>query len=384
MAKKVSHEKNVNKKVNLVCLLAALVLVVVAVFAYLTAITSLDFAGVKTDISADEILNIFEAIAEEDTTQIPKLFVLMLIVAISIMQIIALINVIRLVIGWFGFLGDKDSLKMAKKLSKHAKISFGVMATAISIHVLAACDNGKLDPSATGLFVVTGIMMLVCYLATRYYRYFVVEKRELTDWLFDVIRDVFYFAFPIFLFGYIGMTFVADFVGSFTILMNASQAVMLEKGISAMMSSLIQFVTMLALLGIVKNTVKFMPFDNYKRAAWKRINGKYRTAVILPFVFTLMAAITLTFIKYESFNTDYVVSYLTSNLGLIIKLLVAAIAVSVVAIGSDEYTDETKIAEKAVAVEAPASAETVAEEAVAEETPVEKTEESAEEAPTQE
>ncbi len=338
MAKHVKHEKYVDKKVNLACLLIGLVLVIATIFVYSTTTGSLDFAGVATDISAEEITDILESL-EDDAQQLGKLFMLIIVVYISVLQIIAIVNVIRLIIGWFGFIGSKDSNKMAKKLVKHAKIAFGTMGIGVSVHVLAACDNGVFASGAAGAFVVTGLCVILSYLAVRYYKWFVVEKLALTDWLFTLIREVIYFVFPIFLFGFVGNKFFGTLTSTLSLLATGMSGAVVERGVKTLLLCFTEFFVVLAILGIVKKTIKFLPFDSYKKPAHKMINRKYRTAIIMPLILVISSAVVATFTKYQTFVAEFFVSNLTDNLGIVIRLIIAAVAVSVMCIGADDDED---------------------------------------------
>ena len=116
MAKKEKvSNKFIDKKVNYACLALGLLYTILAIFAYSTILDSITFGSLAINASADTMLKIFE------NEEYYRIFDIIVWAFAAIFQFVALINVIRVVLGWFGFIGKKDSYHMARKLAKLGK-----------------------------------------------------------------------------------------------------------------------------------------------------------------------------------------------------------------------------------------------------------------------
>ena len=85
------NEKLVVKKVNLACLLIALVLTILTIFAYSTLTEAMVINGVSSSVSADEITELFSDSGEFDVgfflSYLTLLFVSIFVIVILIIHI---------------------------------------------------------------------------------------------------------------------------------------------------------------------------------------------------------------------------------------------------------------------------------------------------------
>ncbi len=245
---------------------------------------------------------------------------------------------------------------MAKKLAKHAKKAFGIMGLAITVQLLSAFDDGVISSLATALFVVTGVMVVATYALVRYYRWFVVEKVDINNWTLIAIRDVFYFVFPIFLFGFISHTCIGTIQDAIITLSRGVVDSMLSGIVGTVCIALAEFAILLSILGIIRATIKHIPFDSSRKSAGKMICGTYIGAVVAPIVIIFCAAVAVTMIPSGVFDADSFVDYLLENGKIIIQIVLAAIAAGVAAIVEND--DDERTVKLAPAKETASSEET--------------------------
>ena len=292
---------------------------------------------------------------------IPQIFFL---AALSIFQIIAMINVVRLVIGTLGFFGKKDSRKMAMKLAKHAKIAFAVMGTAVAIPTIASMDDGVLPEGMSTLYVVAGVTVGLYYLLVRFYRWFIVEKKPVTEWVFPLVRDIGFFVIPVVLFslvlGNVG-TPIGDLFRTFELLMAGAQSIKAE----TLIASVIDVILLFLCFSVAKAAMKFLPFDNYKKTAAKKVGGKVLTVFIWMIIFVACEAIAVTTIATGTMDTDAIIAAVLAKKDILIQLLLFTIGTKVLgAVAQRHDYDNVQLA--SVKIAAPAAAAPV-EEAPAEE-----------------
>ena len=368
MAKKVKSEKVYLASVNWGSLLFGLILTVLACYAYsfLMADMSIGYVSMTT-LSDPAFLENLEAYMTYQPIVIPQMFFLAFL---SIFQLIALINVVRLVIGTLGFFGKKDSRKMAMKLAKHAKIAFAVMGTAVALPTIASLDDGALPEGMTTLYVVAGVAAGLYYLLVRYYRWFVVEKKSVTEWVFPLVRDIGFFAIPVVLFslvfGEIG-TPIGDMFRAFDLLMSVSSSnpLLQSANIEALVSGIIDIILVFLCFSVAKAAMKFLPFDNYKKTAAKKVGGKVLAVFIWMVIFVACEAITMTTIAYGDFNTDAIIAEVLANKDILIQLLLFTIGTKILgAVAQRHDYDNVQLA--SVKVAAPAAPIAPAEQAEAE------------------
>ncbi len=354
----IDNTKVYDKKVNLACLFISLALLVLAIFGYSTTLAEFDIAGFGIKMLEDIELDMIPDMIEADPSIVIKMI---FFVVVAIMQFIALINVIRLVIGWFGFIGKKDSRKMAKKLSKHAKITFGTLASIFIIHMYTSFDNGVFTEDAKKLFVITFIAAGILYVATRYYRWFVVEKESYKYYTFILIRDAMFVGLCIMIYSlFVSPTVIGDLLNNFSNMipaMDSENSVIMSNALLAFFDSVIALVLFFFVTGVFKVALKYLPFDNYKRPAYKRVGGKFITISIFTLLLLAARAATVVLIGNEgSFDSTLFVDTLLENLDLFVKMVLLAIGIHVLGIvDSDDELGEVKVAApKAEAEEAPA------------------------------
>ena len=362
MAKKAKSEKVYLASVNWGCLLFGLILTVLAIYAYSFLTADLSIGSVSmTTLSDPAFLENLEDYMQDQPIVIPQIFFL---AVLSVFQLIALINVVRLVIGTLGFFGKKDSRKMAMKLAKHAKIAFAVMGTAVAIPTIASMDDGVLPEGMTTLYVVAGVTVGLYYLLVRLYRWFIVEKKPVTEWVFPLVRDIGFFAIPAVLFslvlGNVG-TPIGDMFRTFDLLMAGAHSVKVE----ALVSSAIEIVLLFMCFSTAKAAMKFLPFDNYKKTAAKKVGGKVLAIFIWMIIFVACEAITVTTVAYGTFNTDAIIAEVLANKDILVQLLLFTIGTKILgAVAQRHDYDNVQLA--SVKIAAPAAAAPV-EEAPAEE-----------------
>ncbi len=351
------HEKVVIKSVNIACLLIALVLTALTVFAFTTLTDGLELNGISAETPVDEILDVIEGLEDVDNdtmgTVIPYLISFFLYAFLSIFTIVIVINEIRLIIGWFGFIGKKDSRKMAKKLSKHAKIAFGSIGIVLTLHVVCSLDNGVFADNFKTLALLTGIVFGVLFLAVRYYRWFVVEQWDLADWIIALVRDLMIVALPIvFLFMFPTVAPIGDFFTSFVGAMSMPNGVdsnfLMMNAVSKMFGALIEIVILLGVLGVMRKVVKFAVFDNYRKPVGKTVRGKFILTIILVALFGASIGLMESINVYQTFDVNVILPYLLNYKDVMIQLLAATIGMFVLAgIGNEEY-ESIKLAGSAV------------------------------------
>ncbi len=373
MAKKlVPAEKVVDKKVNLVSMLIAIVLFGVAAFGYTTTTApDLDVLGVKFSISADEVTAMFSGyIFVRDIIGLVFVFICLLF------QLVALIRLVIMFFKLFGFFGKKDVNVMKKKLSSFAKSAFGVMALEITVLLIASYDNGVFSQNATTLMVLAGVLFFALYALVRFYRWFVLEKRYWLDCLFEVLKDALFIACPIFLISLFDGRFLGVFGEKiFTMYGNLTSEFITMNAISDVISGATTIILMFMTHGLMRKTMKTMVFNNYKRSAYD-IKGKYIALFVLSFLFAAGIGV-ISMVNGGNFNTDALVPELLSALLTSLPYLLAMVGICV---GS--AIEEQETAKRAmVEVEVPDEEET---EASAEIATSEETEEETTEEPTEE
>ncbi len=378
MAKKkvaVTAEKVVDKKVNLVSLAIAVVLFAVAAFGYSTIINpELAILGIKFSITADEITEMFAGyIFVRDVIG----FVFVLICAIF--QIIVLIKLIVQFIKLFGFFGKKDVNVMKTKLANYAKAVFSTIGLELTILIIASYDNGVLSPNASTLMILTGVLFFALYGLTRYYRWFVQEKRYWLDCLFEGLKDALFIAGPIFLLSLIDARFLGKFGDLlFTMYGNMSSEFITATAVSGVMNGAANIIYMFITLALMRKTLKLMAFNNYKKSAYDT-KGRYIALFVISVLFAASSAITSA-VNSDGINTNAIVPALIPALLTTLPYLFAMVGICIGCSINEKETakveyievdDEDEEAEE-VAVEEPAAEIATTEEEVVEEpaTPV--------------
>lgn len=369
MAKKkvaVKTEKVVDKKVNLVSLAIAVVLFAVAAFGYSTTLNpELAILGIPFAIDATQITKMFEGyVFVRDVIG----FVFVLICAIF--QIIVLIKLIVQFFKLFGFLGNKEVNAMKKKLANYAKAVFGTIGLELTILIIASYDNGVLSPNASTLMILTGVLFFVLYGLTRYYRWFVQEKRYWLDCLFEGLKDALFIAGPIFLLTLIDARFLGtlgeDLFKAYGML---STDFITMSAISGIMNGVATIIYMFITLGLMRKVLKLMAFNNYKKSAYDT-KGRYIALFVLSVLFGASMAITSA-VNNGNINGDAIVPALIPALLASLPYLFAMVGICIASgineketakveyveidDGEDEIVEEAEEAtEEEVAVEEPA------------------------------
>lgn len=362
MAKKkiVKTQKVVDNKVNLVSLAIAVVLFAVAAFGYSTIIDpTLEILGVSFSISADQITGMFEGyFLVRDVIG----FVLVLIC--SIFQIIVLIKLISQFIKLLGFLGKKDVNVMKAKLAKYAKAVFGSLGLELTILIIASYDNGVLSPNASTLMILTGVLFFVLYGLTRYYRWFVQEKRYWLDCLFEGLKDALFIAGPIFLLTLIDNRFLGklgeDLFKAYGML---STDFITMSAVSGIMNGAATMIYMFITLGLMRKTLKLMAFNNYKKSAYDT-KGRYIALFVLSVLFGASMAITSA-VNNGNINGDAIVPALIPALLAALPYLFAMVGICIASSINEKETAKVEYVE--IDDEEDEETEEVVEEAVVEE-----------------
>lgn len=372
MAKqKQKQEKVYIASVNWASLLFGIVLTVLAIYAYSFMLGDITIGAISLNsFDVNEFLEYFE---NEQFYVIPQL---MIVAVLAVFQLIAMINVIRLFFGTFFFLGKKDSRKMAQKLAKHARIAFAVMATAIGVLTIASMDNGILPEGITTLYVVSGITVGVFYLLVRYYRWFVVDKKPVTEWVFPLVRDLVFFALPAVLLAmFVTATPIGTALKSFELLVSgvSTSGLAYSAAIEGLCFGIFETVLAFLAFSAVKAAMKFLPFDNYKKSAAKKISGKILGMLIFSIIMVAAVAISVSAIANGGINTDAIIEQVLLNKDILIQLLLLTVGSKVLgSVAAKHDYDDVALAVKPTAAPVAAAAEAPVEAPV---------EEAAEEAP---
>ena len=332
MAKKkiVKTQKVVDNKVNLVSLAIAIVLFAVAAFGYGTITNpELEILGIPFSISTDEITNLFNGYV-----LVRDVIGFVLVLLCSIFQIIVLIKLIAQFIKLFGFLGKKDANVMKAKLAKYAKAVFSTLGLELTILIIASYDNGALSPNASTLMILTGVLFFVLYGLTRYYRWFVLQKRYWLDCLFEGLKDALFIAGPIFLLSLIDARFLGtlgeDLFKAYGML--GTDFIMIS-AISGIMNGVATLIYMFITLGLMRKVLKLMPFNNYKKSAYDT-KGRYITLFVFSVLFAAFTAITSS-VNNGNLNGEAIVPALIPALITTLPYLLAMIGICVAG-GIDE------------------------------------------------
>ena len=368
MAKKrvaVTAEKVVDKRVNLVSLAIAVVLFAVAAFGYSTTLNpELEILGIAFAIDATQITKMFEGYIF-----VRDIIGLVFVLICAIFQIIALIKLIVQFFKLFGFLGKKEVNVMKAKLSKYAKAVFGTIGLELTILIIASYDNGALSPNASTLMILTGVLFFVLYGLTRYYRWFVQEKRYWLDCLFEGLKDALFIAGPIFLLSLIDGRFLGQFGEDlFKAYGNLSTDFITVSAISGIMNGAATIIYMFITLGLMRKVLKLMAFNNYKKSAYDT-KGRYIALFVLSVLFAASMAVTSS-VNNGNISADAIVPALIPALLPTLPYLFAMVGICIASSineketakveyveiddGEDEEDEESEIAEEEVAVEEPA------------------------------
>lgn len=369
MAKKrvaVTNEKVVDKRVNLVSLAIAIVLFAVAAFGYSTTLNpELEILGIAFAIDAEQITKMFEGyIFVRDIIGLVFVFIC------AIFQLIALIKLIVQFFKLFGFLGNKDVNVMKAKLSKYAKAVFSTIGLELTILIIASYDNGALSPNASTLMILTGVLFFVLYGLTRYYRWFVQEKRYWLDCLFEGLKDALFIAGPIFLLSLIDGRFLGQFGEDlFKAYGHLGTDFITVSAISGIMNGAATIIYMFITLGLMRKVLKLMAFNNYKKSAYDT-KGRYIALFVLSVLFAASMAVTSS-VNNGNISADAIVPALIPALLPTLPYLFAMIGICVASgineketakveyieidDGEDEETEATEeVAVEEVVVEEPA------------------------------
>lgn len=327
MAKKrvaVKTEKVVDTRVNLVSLAIAVVLFAVAAFGYSATLDpELAILGIPFAFDANQITGMFEGYVF-----VRDVIGLVFVIICAIFQIIALIKLIVQFFKLFGFLGKKDVNVMKAKLSKYAKAVFGTIGLELTILIIASYDNGVLSANASTLMILTGVLFFVLYGLTRYYRWFVCEKRYWLDCLFEGLKDVLFIAGPIFLLTLIDNRFLGtlgeDLFKAYGML---STDFITISAVSGIINGVATIIYMFITLALMRKVLKLMPFNNYKKSAYDT-KGRYITLFVFSVLFAVFAGIMGAF-KNGTTDTAAIVPALIPALLTTLPYLFAMVGICV-------------------------------------------------------
>lgn len=327
MAKKkvaVKTEKVVDKRVNLVSLLIAVVLFAVAVFGYsTTGSADLDILGIKFATVAEQMTEMFEGYVF-----VRDVIGLVFVLICSIFQIIVLIKLIVQFFKLFGFLGKKDVNVMKKKLANYAKAVFSTIGLELTILIIASYDNGALSTNASTLMILTGVLFFVIYGLTRYYRWFVQEKRYWLDCLFEGLKDALFIAGPIFLLSLIDGRFLGTLGEDlFKAYGRLGTDFITISAISGIMNGVATIIYMFITLGLMRKVLKLMPFNNYKKSAYDT-KGRYIALFVLSVLFSASMAVTAS-VNNGNISGDAIVPALLPALLTTLPYLLAMVGICV-------------------------------------------------------
>lgn len=371
MAKKrvaVTNEKVVDKRVNLVSLAIAIVLFAVAAFGYSATLNpELEILGIAFAIDAEQITKMFEGYIF-----VRDIIGLVFVLICAIFQIIALIKLIVQFFKLFGFLGKKDVNVMKAKLSKYAKAVFSTIGLELTILIIASYDNGVLSPNASTLMILTGVLFFALYGLTRYYRWFVLDKRYWLDCLFEGLKDALFIAGPIFLLSLIDGRFLGQFGEDlFKAYGNLGTDFITISAISGIMNGAATIIYMFITLGLMRKVLKLMAFNNYKKSAYDT-KGRYIALFVLSVLFAASMAVTSS-VNNGNISADAIVPALIPALLPTLPYLFAMVGICVASgineketakveyieidDGEDEETEATEeVAVEEAVVEAPVEA----------------------------
>ena len=327
MAKKkvaVKTEKVVDKRVNLVSLLIAVVLFAVAAFGYsTTGSADLDILGIKFATVAEQMTEMFEGYVF-----VRDVIGLVFVLICSIFQIIVLIKLIVQFFKLFGFFGKKDVNVMKKKLANYAKAVFSTIGLELTILIIASYDNGALSTNASTLMILTGVLFFVIYGLTRYYRWFVQEKRYWLDCLFEGLKDALFIAGPIFLLSLIDGRFLGTLGEDlFKAYGKLSTDFITISAISGIMNGVATIIYMFITLGLMRKVLKLMPFNNYKKSAYDT-KGRYIALFVLSVLFSASMAVTAS-VNNGNISGDAIVPALLPALLTTLPYLLAMVGICV-------------------------------------------------------
>lgn len=327
MAKKkvaVKTEKVVDKRVNLVSLLIAVVLFAVAAFGYsTTGSADLDILGIKFATVAEQMTDMFEGYVF-----VRDVIGLVFVLICSIFQIIVLIKLIVQFFKLFGFLGKKDVNVMKKKLANYAKAVFSTIGLELTILIIASYDNGALSTNASTLMILAGVLFFVIYGLTRYYRWFVQEKRYWLDCLFEGLKDALFIAGPIFLLSLIDGRFLGTLGEDlFKAYGKLSTDFITISAISGIMNGVATIIYMFITLGLMRKVLKLMPFNNYKKSAYDT-KGRYIALFVLSVLFSASMAVTAS-VNNGNISGDAIVPALLPALLTTLPYLFAMVGICV-------------------------------------------------------
>lgn len=371
MAKKrvaVTNEKVVDKRVNLVSLAIAIVLFAVAAFGYSATLNpELEILGIAFAIDAEQITKMFEGYIF-----VRDIIGLVFVLICAIFQIIALIKLIVQFFKLFGFLGKKDVNVMKAKLSKYAKAVFSTIGLELTILIIASYDNGVLSPNASTLMILTGVLFFALYGLTRYYRWFVLDKRYWLDCLFEGLKDALFIAGPIFLLSLIDGRFLGQFGEDLLKAYgNLGTDFITISAISGIMNGAATIIYMFITLGLMRKVLKLMAFNNYKKSAYDT-KGRYIALFVLSVLFAASMAVTSS-VNNGNISADAIVPALIPALLPTLPYLFAMVGICVASgineketakveyieidDGEDEETEATEeVAVEEAVVEAPVEA----------------------------
>lgn len=337
MAKQ-KKEKVIIKGLGLVSFVIALVLFIVACWGN-SIFTNEDNAILGLTMNdVAKLLEDFENISPDFKTILSIIFVFIC----AIISIILMIKFIGLFFGLLGFIGKKDAYVVAKKLSKYAKNALGAMAIEIFGMLIYALDDGVLGQDATTFMIVVGVIFAVLYLLVRFYRWFIVEKHEIADIVFAVLKDGIYIASLIFLFSFINLKTLPLILEVQTYFNLGDEAFMINLISTSIMDLVLNVITFLILTSLMRKMIRFLPFNNYKKNVYSKINGGYIALFVFAILFSVMGVVVMPIIN-STFDMANIVPTVIGVVLDILPYLLVMIAVCLLGSVEDFHSTEIKL-----------------------------------------
>lgn len=292
-------------------------------------------------ITMNDVAKLLEDI-ENITPDFKTILSIIFVFFCAIVSIILTIKFIGLFFGLLGFIGKKDSYVVAKKLSKYAKNALGAMAIEIFGMLLYALDDGVIGKDATTFMIVVGVIFAVLYILVRFYRWFIVEKREIADIIFALLKDGIYIASLLFLFSFINLKTLPLILEIQTYFNLGDEAFMINLISSSIMDLVLNVITFLILTSLMRKTVRLLPFNNYKRDVYSKLNGGYITLFVFATLFSVMGVVVMPIIN-ATFDSANIVPTVISVVLDVIPYLFVMVATCLLGAVEDFHSTEIKL-----------------------------------------
>lgn len=340
MAKKQKREVVRIKWMGLACFAIAVLLFALAIWgsSLVSAKENNVFGYTVEHFSNPE--NIIATFQDAIAVRIISFFMIMFI---SVLALIATFKMLFMFFNVLGFIGRKDAYKTAKKLSMFAKRAFATIGLEITALLIFTLDDGVITKQISTFFTVVGVAFAVLYLGIRAYRWLLAEKLPILDMVFIFVKDALFIGCLVFMASLIDTKLLANVMLLETLFnLPETSNLLSQMPYMHLMDMIIGFIHFLVVTSLMRKTLRYFIFNNYKKSAYKKYLGGYITLLVFVIIFAALKEIIFPLINQDIASIQ-VVSVVTTVLTTIIPYLAVIIAIGLAGSIEGGYVTEPKL-----------------------------------------